>query len=68
LDHVFYVHFLLQEEYVDMGKYCATLGHKMNHSFRPNCMEWFFDHPRFGVIPCERTTRFDVLITIFVVF
>jgi hypothetical protein len=21
-------------------------------------MEWFFDHPRFGVIPCERTTRF----------
>ena len=30
----------------------------MNHSFRPNCIEWFFDHPRFGVIPCERTTRF----------
>jgi hypothetical protein len=29
----------------------------MNHSFRPNCIEWFFDHPRFGVIPCEKTTR-----------
>ena len=23
-----------------------------------NCIEWFFDHPRFGVIPCERTTEF----------
>jgi SET domain-containing protein len=29
----------------------------MNHSFAPNCIEWFVDHPRFGVIPCERTTR-----------
>jgi hypothetical protein len=29
----------------------------MNHSFHPNCIEWFFDHPRFGVIPCEKTTE-----------
>ena len=29
----------------------------MNHSFRPNVEEWFFDHPRFGLIPCERATR-----------
>ena len=29
----------------------------MNHSFVPNCSEWFLDHPRFGVIPCERTIR-----------
>ena len=33
-------------------------GHKMNHSFDSNCFEWFFDHPRFGVIPCEKTKRF----------
>ena len=30
----------------------------MNHSFDANCFEWFFDHPRFGVIPCEKTRRF----------
>ncbi len=26
----------------------------MNHSFLPNCEQWFFDHPRFGTIPCQR--------------
>ena len=29
----------------------------MNHSFSANCTEWFMDHPRFGLIPCEKTTR-----------
>ena len=33
-------------EFVDVSKYCATLGHKMNHSFQANCEAWFFDHPR----------------------
>ena len=36
----------------------VSTGHKMNHSFRSNCTEWFMDHPRFGMIPCERTTKF----------
>ncbi|TRY63804.1 hypothetical protein TCAL_15195 [Tigriopus californicus] len=44
-------------EYVSLENYCATLGHKVNHSFEPNCTEWFIDHPRFGVIPCERTSK-----------
>jgi len=48
----------IPEEFVSLKNYCATLGHKMNHSFTPNCYEWFFDHPRFGVIPCEKATRF----------
>ena len=45
-------------KYVSRDNYRATLGHKMNHSFQSNCFEWFFDHPRFGVIPCEKTRRF----------
>ena len=32
----------------DLSQYCATLGHKMNHSFQSNCFAWFFDHPRKG--------------------
>ncbi len=41
----------------DTGRYRATLGHKVNHSFVPNCDQWFFDHPRFGVVPCQRAIR-----------
>lgn len=44
-------------QYVPLESYCSTLGHKVNHSFEPNCSEWFIDHPRFGVIPCERTSK-----------
>lgn len=36
-------------------KYCASLGHKANHSFSPNCMYDTFVHPRFGPIKCIRT-------------
>ena len=38
----------IPEEYIDLSVYCATLGHKMNHSFEANCFAWFFDHPRKG--------------------
>mgnify|MGYP001161651556 FL=1 len=38
----------IPEECQSLDVYCATLGHKLNHSFRPNCEEWFIDHPRFG--------------------
>lgn len=47
----------IPEDCVSLSSYRATLGHKVNHSFVPNCSEWFFDHPRFGVVPCERTVR-----------
>jgi len=47
----------IPDNLVDLGRYRATLGHKVNHSFAPNCEEWFFEHPRFGLIPCERTLR-----------
>ena len=42
----------LPGELAETGYYCATLGHKMNHSFEYNCAEWFFEHPRHGTVPC----------------
>ena len=36
--------------------YCATLAHKANHSFSPNCVWSRIDHPRFGLI-CSLTAR-----------
>jgi hypothetical protein len=42
----------------DLGKYRATLGHKINHSvLGHNCrfVEQF--HPRFGVIPAAVTLK-----------
>ena len=44
-------------DFVHLNRYKATMGHKMNHSFAPNCVEWFAYHPRFGLIPCEKTLR-----------
>lgn len=38
----------IPSEYLDLDKYCATLGHKVNHSFHPNCDFSTFEHPRFG--------------------
>ncbi|XP_061581924.1 histone-lysine N-methyltransferase SETD7 [Cololabis saira] len=38
-----------------MERYCASLGHKANHSFTPNCKYDPFVHPRFGLIKCIRT-------------
>ena len=40
--------------------YCASLGHKVNHTFdavRVNCVYAHCEHPRFGHIRCIRTTR-----------
>lgn len=39
----------------DTNEYCATLGHKANHSFTSNSKYDVFDHPRFGFIKCIRT-------------
>jgi len=43
--------------HLETSSYSATLGHKVNHCFVYNCTEWFFDHPRHGLIPCTRATR-----------
>ena len=32
--------------------YCATLAHKINHSFLLNTQFVVFDHPKFGLVPC----------------
>ncbi|KAL4641733.1 histone-lysine N-methyltransferase SETD7 isoform X2 [Arapaima gigas] len=45
------------EPFTDVKKYCASLGHKANHSFTPNCIYDSFVHPRFGSIKCVRATR-----------
>ena len=39
------------------ARYCATLGHKVNHSFRPNCRFSSFIHPLFGRLPSILTTE-----------
>ena len=36
--------------------YCASLAHKVNHSFNPNAKFDVFNHPKFGLIPSVRTT------------
>uniref|UniRef100_F6YBN1 SET domain containing 7, histone lysine methyltransferase n=2 Tax=Monodelphis domestica TaxID=13616 RepID=F6YBN1_MONDO len=45
------------EPYNHTSKYCASLGHKANHSFTPNCIYDVFAHPRFGPIKCIRTKQ-----------
>lgn len=46
------------EPYCSSQFYCATLGHKVNHSFNPNCEFDSFQHPRFGTIKCLRTLSY----------
>ena len=43
------------KEYAKLENYCATLGHKANHSSTPNCEYVFYDHPRFGEIKAIKT-------------
>ncbi|XP_043917565.1 histone-lysine N-methyltransferase SETD7 [Protopterus annectens] len=45
------------EPFSNVKKYCASLGHKANHSFTPNCKYDHFIHPRFGPIKCIRTIK-----------
>ena len=37
--------------YVNVENYRATLAHKINHSFTPNCGWDTIEHPVFGKIP-----------------
>ena len=39
----------------DTSAYCASLAHKTNHSFLPNCQFLVFDHPKFGLVSCIST-------------
>ncbi|MBN3298336.1 SETD7 methyltransferase, partial [Amia calva] len=47
----------IPEPFSNIKKYCASLGHKANHSFTPNCKYDPYVHPRFGAIKCIRTIR-----------
>ena len=47
----------IPKSFSDVAVYCATLGHKANHSDDPNCKYDVFTHPRFGEIKCVRTLR-----------
>jgi len=42
---------------VDIANYLASLAHKANHSFNPNCRFVASDHPRFGRVPSLQTIK-----------
>ena len=42
----------IPEEFRSLESYSASLAHKTNHSFIPNCEFNEFHHPRFGLVPC----------------
>ena len=44
-------------EFRSVRSYSASLAHKVNHSFFPNCRFSDFSHPRFGRILCVKTTK-----------
>jgi len=46
-------------EYQSLERYRASLAHKTNHSFLPNCEFAEVLHPRWGFVPCVMT-REDV--------
>lgn len=48
-------HMDLPPKYHTSEGYTATLGHKMNHSFVPNCRWSNMDHPCYGLIPAILT-------------
>jgi len=38
-------------DYVSVKRYKASIGHKINHSFDPNCRWGVIEHPTFGRVP-----------------
>ena len=44
-------------QYRATENYCATVAHKINHSFNPNCRFSKYIHPMFGPIPCVITSE-----------
>ena len=49
--------FDISEEYRNTEKYCATLAHKICHSFQPNAIYHYAFHPRFGLIRSAVASR-----------
>lgn len=47
----------IPDNMIEIEQYCASLGHKVCHSFIPNCEFDNFDHPRFGPIKCIVSLR-----------
>ena len=45
----------IPEDMRDLTNYRATMAHKINHSFDPNCEFWEVTHPVFGYVPCVHT-------------
>eukprot|EP01083_Nonionella_stella_P072254 194666_1 len=45
------------EAFSSTSSYCASLGHKANHSFENNAKYDLFFHPRFDEIKCIRSLR-----------
>ncbi len=58
----------IPEKYRSIDAYRATVGHKINHSFTPNCVWGNMLHPVFGRIPSItaltdiKTGRHDILV------
>ena len=46
----------IPEKYQSTRDYSATLAHKANHTFTPNCEFTNFCHPCYGLIPAIMTT------------
>ena len=49
----------IPDQFKEVNNYCATLGHKANHSFEPNARWSRLEHPRFGLI-CAITAVDDI--------
>lgn len=47
----------IPDEWITTRTYCASLGHKANHSFTPNARYEPCTHPRFGEIKCIRANQ-----------
>ena len=50
----------IPEDMRDTRQYKATLAHKIQHSFDPNCEFWEYWHPVHGLIPCVRTLQVSI--------
>lgn len=49
----------IRPEFQELSAWSASLAHKTNHSFLPNCEFSEINHPRWGLVPCL-VTRQDV--------
>jgi histone-lysine N-methyltransferase SETD7 len=50
-------HMDIPSKYQSSANYTSTMGHKVNHSFDPNCQFVVAVHPCFGRIPAVKTIK-----------